>query len=274
LTWQVRRLYSGNDALDSNSWAYLGGTAAGIASSFLLGFGAGNAIAQGTRFGIFAGRAAQAYTTVSYGWAIGNSAVNFYQGDATVFDGLAFVPAAGFLSNKVSSLAARAKATVRTTPAPNKAARQLRLPKTDATLSGTNTLGYTTANGEVFLQPGMSRALQAHTLRHEGVHSFLSVADNATLAGLRQNAGVGAYSNSAFFNAAEEILAEGIASGSVRQGWRHAFNGEYVVRQGTRFQQPVTRTAFFTELGVGATGLGLFGYGAYELGNYWFGSGE
>jgi hypothetical protein len=111
LTWQVRRLYSGNNALDTNSWAYFGGSAAGIASSFLLGFGAGNAIAQGTRFGIFAGRAAQAYTAVSIGWATGNSAVNFYQGDATVFDGLAFVPAAGFLSNKVSSLAARAKAS-------------------------------------------------------------------------------------------------------------------------------------------------------------------
>ena len=120
----------------------------------------------------------------------------------------------------------------------------------------------------------MSRALQAHTLRHEGVQSFLSVADDAPLAGLRQNVGVGAYSNSVFFNAAEEILAEGIASGSLRQGWRHAFNGEYAVRRGTRFLQTVTKTAFYTELGVGATGLGLFGYGAYQLGDYLFGDGE
>jgi hypothetical protein len=102
----------------------------------------------------------------------------------------------------------------------------------------------------------------------------LSVADDAPFATFRQNAGVGAYNNSAFFNAAEEILAEGISSGSLRQGWRHAFNGEYVVREFTRFETVVTRRAFFTEFGVGATGLGLLGYGAYELGGYLFGSGE
>jgi len=136
--------------------------------------------------------------------------------------------------------------------APNSATRQLRLPKTDASLAGTTTRGYTTANGDVFLRPGLSRAQQAATLRHEGVHSFLSVADSAPLAGLRQNVGVGAYSNSSFFNAAEEIIAEGIASGSLRQGWRHAFNGAYKVRRGTHFETVVTPRAFFTELGVGA----------------------
>ena len=100
------------------------------------------------------------------------------------------------------------------------------------------------------------------------------MADDAPLAALRQRAGVGAYNNSAFFNAAEEILAEGIASGSLRQGWRHAFNGAYAVRRGTRFETVVTPRAFFTELGIGATGLGLFGYGAYELGGFLFGDAE
>jgi hypothetical protein len=163
-------------------------------------------------------------------------------------------------------------ATIECTVAPSSAARQLRLPKTDATLSGTNTFGYAAANGDVFLRPGMPRALQAHVLRHERVHSFLSVADDAPLAGLRQGFGVGAYSNSAFFNAVEETLAEGIASGSLRQGWKHAFNGEYVVRERTQFEQIVTKPAFYTELGVGATGLGLFGYGAYQIGGYLFGN--
>lgn len=116
----------------------------------------------------------------------------------------------------------------------------------------------------------MSRAVQAHTLRHEGVHAFLSVADDAPLAGLRQQIGMGAYNNSAFFNAAEEILAEGIASRSLSQGIRHAFNGAYTVRGG----RVVTPLAAISEFGVGATGLGLFGYGAYEVGNWLFGNRE
>ncbi len=156
----------------------------------------------------------------------------------------------------------------------SKITRDLRLPKTHPDLAGTTTLGITTPNGSVFLQPGLSRATQAHVLRHEGVHAFLSVADDAPLAGLRQSAGIGAYKNSAFFTAAEEILAEGIASGSLRQGWRHAFNGAYRVRKGTRFETVVNRQAFFTELGVGATGLGILGYGAYQLGDYVFGGEE
>ena len=153
------------------------------------------------------------------------------------------------------------------TVAPN---RGLRIAKTDGNLSGTNTLGYTTANGDIFLQPGLTRAQQASTLRHEGVHSFLSVADDAPLGALRQRAGIGAYNNSAFFNATEEILAEGIASGSLRQGVRHAFNGAYKVRSG----RVVTPLNFGFELGVGATGLGALGYGGYELGNWLFGDGE
>ena len=154
--------------------------------------------------------------------------------------------------------------------APGSAARGLKLPATEASLAGSNTLGYTLANGDVFLQPGLTRTVQAHTLRHEGVHAFLSVADDAPLAAIRQRVGMGAYSNSAFFNAAEEILAESIASKSLTQGIRHAFNGAYTVRGG----RVVTPLAALSEFGVGATGLGLFGYGAYEVGNWLFDSRE
>ena len=122
----------------------------------------------------------------------------------------------------------------------------------------------------MFLQPGLTRTVQAHTLRHEGVHAFLSVADDAPLAAIRQRVGMGAYSNSAFFNAAEEILAESIASKSLTQGIRHAFNGAYTVRGG----RVVTPLAALSAFGVGATGLGLFGYGAYEVGNWLFDSRE
>ena len=131
-------------------------------------------------------------------------------------------------------------------------------------------MGHTTANGDVFLQPDFIRAQQATTLRLERVHAFLSVADDAPLAALRQRIGIGAYGNSAFFNALEEILAEGIASGSLRQGWRHAFSGAYTVRGG----RVVTPVAALFELGVGATGLGLFGFSAYELGDWLIGGDE
>ncbi|HUT08938.1 MAG TPA: hypothetical protein VMY42_00435 [Thermoguttaceae bacterium] len=172
--------------------------------------------------------------------------------------------------NAAKALARGGTGLYRKFRAPSGATRELRLPKTDASLTGTNTRGYTTVNGDIFLQPGLSRAQQAATLRHEGVHSFLSVADDAPLAGLRQRVGIGAYNNSAFFNATEEIFAESIASGSLRQGIRHAFNGAYTVRGGT----VVTPLNFGFELGVGATGLGAFGYGAYEFRDWILGGNE
>ena len=110
--------------------------------------------------------------------------------------------------------------------------RSLLLPQTHTRLIGTNTLGTTTMNGTVYLRPGLSRAEQISTLRHEGVHAFLSVSDNAPFASFRQRFGIEAYKRSAFLNAAEETLAEGIASGSLRKGLNHAFNGAYTVRGG------------------------------------------
>jgi len=59
-------------------------------------------------------------------------------------------------------------------PAQFLAAKALKLPATDAAYAGSTMLGYTTPNGNVFLQPGLSRSVQASTLRHEGVHSFFS----------------------------------------------------------------------------------------------------
>ena len=104
------------------------------------------------------------------------------------------------------------------------------MPKENPNLAGTNTFGETYANGDVDLRPGLSRSQQAATLRHEGVHSYLSVPDGAPLARFRQHLSMTGYHNSAFLNATEEILAEAIASGSLREGWKHAFNGAYRVR--------------------------------------------
>jgi hypothetical protein len=119
------------------------------------------------------------------------------------------------------------------------ASHQLRLPQTNPLLTGTTSIGETLANGKVVLRPGLTRSQQLATLRHEGVHSYLSVADDASFAPWRQWFGVGAYNN--------------------------------IVREFTRFETIGTPRAFFSELAVGATGLGMFGYGVYELGDYLFG---
>ncbi len=134
---------------------------------------------------------------------------------------------------------------------PETAQRALRLPATDTTLAGTRTLGYTTPNGNIFLQPGLSRAEQLSTLRHESVHAFLSARGNGPLATFRQNVGVGAYRNSQLLRFTEEAIAETYGSGSLLQGLRHPFVNGYV-----------------TPSGVLLEGSGLIGavYLGYQLG--------
>jgi hypothetical protein len=104
--------------------------------------------------------------------------------------------------------------------------RALKLPTTDPALTGTGTLGYTTPTGDVFLQPGLTRAEQASTLAHESVHAALTPT-SGPLVGARQWLGQFGYNNSAFLQGTEEIMAETYASGSLRQGISHAFNGAY-----------------------------------------------
>ncbi len=136
--------------------------------------------------------------------------------------------------------------------------RALRLPATDAQLAGSGTLGYTTPTGEVFLQPGLTRAQQASTLAHESVHSFLTPR-GGPLVGLRQAVGQFGYDNSAFLKATEEIIAETYASGSLRSGISHAFNGAYAVRGGTI----VSPGLYFGEAAVGAGAIGV-GYSLFK----------
>jgi RHS repeat-associated protein len=141
--------------------------------------------------------------------------------------------------------------------------RALMLPAEDATLAGSRTLGYTTPSGEVFLQPGLSRAEQLSTLRHESIHAFFSPPGNGAVATFRQNLGQWGHDNSAFLNATEEIIAETHASGSLSRGLGHAFNGAYTVRGGT----VVTPWNFIGE----GTAIGGLGVGGYYLGNNLFG---
>lgn len=104
--------------------------------------------------------------------------------------------------------------------------RRMKTPNIDNTLGPLDELGYTTPSGEVWPNPDLTRAEQEVTLRHEGVHAFLS-AKSGPLVGIRQWLGQAAYDYSAFFQGTEEILAETRATGSLWQGITYAFGGQY-----------------------------------------------
>jgi hypothetical protein len=127
--------------------------------------------------------------------------------------------------------------------------RALRLPATDTTLAGTRTLGYTTPSGNVFLQPGLSRAEQLSTLRHESVHAFFSPRGNGSVATFRQNLGQWGYDNSQLLRFTEEAIAETYGSGSLLQGLRHPFVNGYGITPGGLL------------LEGGVVGGGIFGAG-------------
>jgi hypothetical protein len=74
------------------------------------------------------------------------------------------------------------------------------------------------------------------------------------------------YNNSAFLNALEETLAEGIASGSLRSGLAHAFNGAYTVRQGV----VVTPIQAAAEAMIGLFGVGGTWIASYSSGHWLF----
>lgn len=144
---------------------------------------------------------------------------------------------------------------------PVAANRGMRLPATDGRLTGSGTLGYTTPDGRVFLDPTLKGAQRVETMRHEAVHAFLSPRGNGPVATFRQNAGQWGYDNSAFLNATEEMAAQWYATGSLRNAWNHAFNGAYTVRGGT----VVTPWRWAAEGAAGAAAVGGVGYGVYKL---------
>ena len=134
--------------------------------------------------------------------------------------------------------------------------RSLRMPSMNGSLAGTTTLGETLPNGQVFLRPGLSRAEQVATLRHESVHAYLSVADGAPLATLRQNVGMWGYNNSHLMRFTEEALAEGYASRSLMQGIMHPLQNGYGIS--------IPRLTL--EVGAAGAGIGEAAYWGYQLG--------
>jgi len=114
-------------------------------------------------------------------------------------------------------------------------------------------LGETLPNGQVFLRPGLSRAEQLSTLRHESVHAFFSPRGNGAVARFRQNLGQSGYDNSQLLRFTEEAIAETVGSGSLRQGLLHPLRNGY----------GITGAGLATEgalLGGGLFGAGYFGY--------------
>lgn len=134
--------------------------------------------------------------------------------------------------------------------------RALRLPATDASLTGTTTLGYTTPSGDVFLQSGLSRAEQVSTLRHESVHAFLSPSGSGPVTTFRQGLGQWGYDNSQLLRYSEETMAETYGSGSLLQGLRHPLVNGYGITPG----------GLLLEGGVVGGGLFGAGYLGYQLG--------
>jgi hypothetical protein len=132
--------------------------------------------------------------------------------------------------------------------------RAMKLPSFDAALPA-NVQGYTTATGEVFVNPVLSKAERLLTLRHESVHAFLTPTGSGPIASARQFVGAASYRSSAFLQATEEIIAETFASGSLRQGLAHAFNGAYSTPL-----YGVTPLTYTLEAG----GIGATIYGFYE----------
>jgi hypothetical protein len=131
--------------------------------------------------------------------------------------------------------------------------KALRVPTTDAGLAGTRILGYTTPNGRVFLQSGLSRAEQVATLRHEGVHAFFSPKGTGPMARARQALGQWGYDNSQLLRFIEEAIAETRSSGSLIQGLRHPLvNGYGITLGGLAVEGTIYGGSLF--------GLGYAGY--------------
>jgi RHS repeat-associated protein len=139
--------------------------------------------------------------------------------------------------------------------------KAMKVPKIDPSLAGTTDFAYTTASGDVFLQPGLSRAQQRLYLRHESVHVSFTPRGSGTIATLRQNVGMAAYNNSALVQGLEELMAHSYAAGSLRQGWTHTFSGAY----STRLYR-VTPITAGGELIIYVGGTGVAAYGAYRVG--------
>jgi RHS repeat-associated protein len=133
--------------------------------------------------------------------------------------------------------------------------RAMQMPNYSGNL-GPGVLGSTDASGNITIANGLSWEEQAATLRHESVHAFFSVSDNAPFAAARQNFGMWAYNNSQLARFSEEAIAETYGSGSLLQGLAHPFVNGYGITAG----------GLLMETGAYAGAIGGAGYLGYKIG--------
>lgn len=121
---------------------------------------------------------------------------------------------------------------------------------------GPRILGETDAFGNITIQPGLAPDVFEETLRHERVHSVLSPTRGTLLANARAQFQNGLYEHSHLYAYAEEALAEGYATRSLREGL------QFPIREGY-----VTPGRMALE-GAGVAGtMGAAGYVGYEVGS-------
>lgn len=93
---------------------------------------------------------------------------------------------------------------------------------------GPRILGETDAFGNITIQPGLAPDVFEETLRHERVHSVLSPTRGTLLANTRARFQSGLYEHSHLYTYAEEALAEGYATRSLREGLQFPLREGYV----------------------------------------------
>jgi hypothetical protein len=134
--------------------------------------------------------------------------------------------------------------------------RALQLPVTREMAPGV--LGQTLPNGQVFLRPGLSRAEQVSTLRHESVHAFFSPEGSSSIANFRQNLGQFGYDNSQLLRFTEEAIAETYGSRNLLQGLSHPLVNPYGISPG----------GLALEGGIVGGGIAGVAYLGYQLGSH------
>jgi hypothetical protein len=155
--------------------------------------------------------------------------------------------------------------------APRSTGKAFKMPTTNPALSGTTTQGqFLPSTGVIELRPGLSWAKMREVLRHESVHKWFNPTKSLGpyTASVRRNIDGWFYNKSAFFNATEEIIAQGFATKSLRNGIQHAFNGLYTVRGNT----VVSKWTYLGEAIPGVAGLGGLIYVGYGVGDWLWGN--
>lgn len=119
-------------------------------------------------------------------------------------------------------------------------------------------MGTTDKFGNITIQNGLKGQELFSTVRHEGVHQFLSPRQGGLFSNLRADFGIWSYNNSNLVRFSEEAIAETYASGSLLKGIMHSFNPGY----------GISYTNLFSEASLYFGGTG---YAAYETFNYFSG---